>query len=94
MHELQKRPEGRQCLDQRNEFLSRKPDEPADSDVSGAETELVGSDNEDDDGETSADLSVVKIMSEDPMAAARAAAILKMVWFISFAFFEATNSKP
>lgn len=62
----------------------RKPQEPVDSDASGAETELEGTDDPENDTDGSgADLSVVKIMSEDPMAAARAAAILKMVRLVA-----------
>ena len=83
MHELQKRQEASQRDTQRHEFLIRKPEEPVDSDASG-ETEAEGTDDGDEDTDASADLSVVKIMSEDPMAAARAAAILKMVSFIRF----------
>ena len=85
MHEHQQRKEALKPNAQRHEFLVRKPAEPADSDASEVETEIEGSDDPEGETDGSADDSVVKIMSEDPMAAARAAAILKMVHTVSTA---------
>ncbi|OCB84190.1 hypothetical protein A7U60_g8866 [Sanghuangporus baumii] len=62
----------------RGASLLREPS-PPNHQISDCETEIATEEDPDGDSEGGAsDLSVVKIMSDDPMAAARAAAILKM----------------
>ncbi|KAL5490230.1 hypothetical protein ACEPAI_5063 [Sanghuangporus weigelae] len=62
----------------RGASLLREPS-PPNHQLSDCETEIATEEDPDGDSEDGAsDLSVVKIMSDDPMAAARAAAILKM----------------
>ncbi|KAI5124349.1 hypothetical protein M0805_008956 [Coniferiporia weirii] len=51
---------------------------PPNGNLSGCETDVATDELESDSDEGAGDLSVIKIMSDDPMAAARAAAILKM----------------
>ncbi|KAH8102371.1 hypothetical protein DFH11DRAFT_1777890 [Phellopilus nigrolimitatus] len=63
---------------ERNPFAPDSP-APQEDNLAESDTDVVASDGgESDSGEGESDLSVVKIMSDDPMAAARAAAILKM----------------
>ena len=60
----------------RGASILREPSPPN----SDCETEIVSEEDQGNDSDGGAsDVSVVKIMSDDPMAAARAAAILKMV---------------
>ena len=60
--------------------ISPRGTPPPDGDLSDCDTEVITDEETgDDSGDATVDLSVVKIMSDDPMAAARAAAILKMV---------------
>ena len=51
----------------------------------GASADNAG--DEDDPGETNVDPNVVKITSDDPLAAARAAAILRLVSFLNRSIF-------
>lgn len=63
----------------RSVSLLREPS-PPNHHLSDCETEIAAEGDQDGDSEEGdGDTSVVKIVSDDPMAAARAAAILKMV---------------
>ena len=66
-----------------NKNTSLRVPAPPDADLSGLETELEGDTNSENESDEGIDLGVIKIISDDPMAAARAAAILKMVRLLS-----------